>query len=29
METCGEHSNPVECDASCREQAYECEESCE
>jgi hypothetical protein len=26
---CGQHSNPVECQAECREVAQECAEDCE
>jgi hypothetical protein len=28
VEVCGEHSNPMECDARCDKQAQECERNC-
>ena len=29
ISSCGAESNPIECEASCRDEAYTCEEQCE
>lgn len=29
VEVCGEHSNPIQCEADCRDDEYACHQDCE